>query len=350
MLTQRASRWLWVLFFGVCVAGAGVWRSQQRYPIYDSYPLYFGARAWLDTGSAYNLDVAVDPKALYQVTNAETGAVSYPFATQMHPYGNAYPLLAVLLMVPLATLPVRLASLLWLLLLVALLLGALRWAAASWWLIGFYPLLMALRLEQFSALIVAAQIVGLVAYQRRQQLAAAPWIIGVACALMLTKPTQGLLLAVALLVLLRDWRALLLTLVLVLGLPTLLDWNWIGEWLVASRHYREVSQQLIPWWLLLFALPFALRRDWLPTLLIAQIALFPYPWIYTAAPLILCMLHDRRSWVVVLSSWAWMLVAVLFLGPLPRAAAEVIGICITIVLPLYWLRLYQPRSTASAAL
>ena len=63
-LLQFLRRWWFPAAFALIVGGAALWRLAQPYPIYDVYPIYFGAQAWMETGNAYDLDVAVDPLQL----------------------------------------------------------------------------------------------------------------------------------------------------------------------------------------------------------------------------------------------------------------------------------------------
>ncbi len=325
--------WFWAVFV-VMVSGAVAWRSSKNYPIYDVYPIYFGAQAWLATGSAYNLDAAVNPQALYSPPDA-AGNPTNPY-DQMHRYGNAYPFPAVAWMLPLSLLPVRAFSIVWLAGLVAGLLLALRWTRAPLWFIAYWAALEGLRLEQFASVVLIAQIVGVYVYRERRGERWAAFALALCCAVMLLKPTQGAVLALALLVAARSWRpwrATVLAFAIVWGLPTLLDPGWPLEWLAASGAYRAVSLQYIPWVLLLALIPLIWARDWVTAAVVAQFAIAPYTWFYTAASLPVGLLKDRRLPLLIVASLPTLYIAALLSGSLSKAPAEIAAITLTMLLP-----------------
>jgi hypothetical protein len=331
---RTVPRWWFWLALALIVSGAVAWRASKPYPIYDIYPVYFGAQAWMQTGSAYDLDAAVDPLALYSPTDA-MGNPTNPY-DQMHRYGNAYPFPAVAWLLPLSLLPVRAFSIIWLAGLVAGLLLALRWARAPIWFIAYWAVLVGLRLEQFAIVVLIAQIIAVYVYRERRAERWAAFVLALCCAVMLLKPTQGAVLALALLVASRSWRhwrATLLAFALVWGLPTLLDPNWLLEWLAASRAYRNVSLQYIPWFLLLALIPVAWSRDWVTGAAIAQFAISPYTWFYTAASLPVGLLWDRRLPLLIIASLPTIYLAALLLDPLSKAQAEIAAITLTMLLP-----------------
>lgn len=341
-------RWFWIAFV-VLVSAAALWRVSKPYPIYDTYPLYFGARAWLQTGSAYDLDAVVDPLALYSVPNA-AGQRSTPYE-QMHRYGNAYPFPAVAWLAPLSLLPVRLFSIIWFTSLVAGLLLTLRWVGAPLWFGAYWAVLQGLRLEQFAIVVLLAQIIAVYTYRERHDERWSPFIVALCCAIMLLKPTQGAVLALAMLIALRTWqhwRATLLAFSIVWGLPTLLDPNWAWEWLNASQMYRGASMQYIPWLLLLALLPLIWTRDWVRGAVFAQVAISPYTWFYTAMSFPVGLLHDRRLPVLLIASWPTLYIAALLIDPLSKAQAEIAAITLTMLLPALALSLLRQRERRMA--
>lgn len=327
-------RWWFWLAFVVIVSGAVAWRSSKNYPIYDVYPIYFGAQAWMATGSAYDLDAAVDPQALYSPPD-QAGNPTNPYA-QMHRYGNAYPFPVVAWLLPLSLLPARAFSIVWLAGLVGGMLLALRWTRAPLWFIGYWAVLEGLRLEQFASVVLIAQIVAVYVFRERRDERWAAFVLALCCAVMLLKPTQGAVLALALLVAgqsWRHWQAALLAFALVWGLPTLLDPGWPLEWLAASRDYRTVSLQYIPWLLLLALIPLIRSRDWVTGAVVAQFALAPYTWFYTAASLPVGLLKERRLPLLIIASLPTIYIAALLIGPLSKAQAEIAAITLTMLLP-----------------
>src|SRR5438552_14892528 len=105
-------------------------QATQEYPtgIFDLYPLYYGARAWLTTGSAYNLK-AVAPAADAGLPLLELG--------------NAYPFPAVLLVVPLCFFPPAVAGVLWSGLVALALVLTAALTKRAWWLLLYLPLVEA---------------------------------------------------------------------------------------------------------------------------------------------------------------------------------------------------------------
>lgn len=317
-IRQRGSRWLrqargrsagspdaparpgltprFLLGVACCVALAMIWRAAQRYPtgIFDFFPLYYGAKAWLLGGNAYDLRQVV-PFEL-QSSGLFTG-------------GNAYPLPAVLLALPFSLLSPTAAGTLWTGLLVAGILLALRLASLSpWWAVAL-PVVDGIRLEQYTVLVIIAQIVALWAWRTRR-----PWVLALCCALILTKPNQGLLFCVAVVCLARNWRQMAVVQAVWWGGTLLLDPGWVGEWLPVVGHYSTLSHHAVLWGLALFAIPFLAMRDWLGAATILQFLVLPFPLssTYAAGAVPLTVLDDRRGHWLAAWSYCWILFAPLF--------------------------------------
>src|SRR5947207_3397945 len=191
-----------------------VWRWLQSYPthVFDFYPLYYGGMAWLRTGNAYLLGSVIPPH--------EQGY-------QLFQIGNVYPLPAVLVTLPFSLLPPQVAATLWVGLLAAGLLVALRLQRWSLWYLGYLPVLEGLRIEQYTTFVVILQMLALWALRARR-----PWALALCCALILTKPNQGLVFVVVVLLLaagtrLRVWRPLLAVGAALWGGAFLLDPGWV---------------------------------------------------------------------------------------------------------------------------
>lgn len=299
------------------VAAAGL-RAIQEYPtkLFDLYPLYYGGRAWLETGNAYLLD---------------TVAPASDRGFQLFQIGNVYPLPAVFVTLPLTALPAPLAGTVWIALLVAGLICALRLYGGSYWLLLYLPVIEAIRIEQYTALVLIAQIVALWALRERRM-----GILAACCALILTKPNHGLAFVIA--------AALLSGSAARIGAVASLPWlaslavdrSWPGQWLAALARHQAALQQPILWPIALFGLPLLLAGDVIGAAVLLQFLALPFPGVYAASSLLLPVLLSRHV--------PW-LVAVSFLWPFP---ALVLGTpwatALTLVLPMVGAALYPRRA------
>jgi glycosyl transferase family 87 len=290
----------YLLLTAFATLGAMVWRATCSYPttMLDLFPLYYGGRAWLETGSAYRLDTVLPAM--------ERLPTNYQLLIDV---GNVYPLPAVLLLLPLALLPPTVAATIWVGGLVAGLLLALR-AGGGWWYALSFPVLIALHHEQYTVLIVIGQIVALWAFRNRH-----PWLLAWCLALVLTKPQVSMLFVLAMIVLARVWRPVLLTVAAVWGGSFILDPGWPFAWLEMLRHHHVVTGQPVMWELAIGALPLLLMRDRISASLIAQYALmpFPAPTVYPLMTAPLGVLHLRWAWLLVPCSYLF-LVGYAYLG------------------------------------
>jgi hypothetical protein len=281
-LRRQSSNLGFILGVILLTGGAMFWRAAQFYPLHDFYPLYYGGLAWRQTGSAYLLERVVPPPT---------------YEHQLLSIGNAYPLPAVLLTLPLSFLPAKTAAVLWVGLLVTGLLLSLRLNRLPYFFCLYLPVLDGIRIEQYTILVVELQLAALWAYHQRR-----PWWLAFFCALILTKPSQGLLFVVVMIVLARNWKQQLVTLALIWGGSVLLAPRWPGEWLSALHTYIDIAQWPIPWGMILFALPLVLAHDWITAAIVAQIALFPFQGTYNSAAMPIAVLKDRWfKWLAVLS-------------------------------------------------
>ncbi len=289
-------RWPFLLFVFVCTAAAMLWRATVSYPtgIFDLYPLYFGAKAWLQTGNAYALTQVVPTDHLQW---------------DLLKVGNAYPLPAVLLIMPLSFFSPTTAATIWVGLLVAGFLLALRLCGLSLWWAGALPIIDGIRIEQYSILIIIGQILALWSWRTRR-----PWLLAVCSTALLTKPNQSLFFVIAMVYLARNWRQQVAVTTIVWGGSLLLDPNWVVEWLPTLDQYRTITHQPIIWALALFAIPFLLMRDWLTAANLLQYLTLPFPVnsSYAVGAIPLMVLDDRRSHWLTLSSYLWVPFVLLF--------------------------------------
>jgi hypothetical protein len=273
----------------LCTILVAIWREAQSYSMSDLYPLYYGGLAWRQSGNAYQLKPVV-PESTYE--------------DPILAIGNGYPLPAVLLLLPFTYLPAKIASIVWISLLTAGVLIALRINRLPYYICLYLPIADGIRLEQYAILVVALQFIALWAYRERRY-----WILAVCCTLILTKPSQGLIFVLALLLLTRKWQRFFIVSTVVWGGSMLLDPKWVGEWLAALPTYLAASQTVAPWAIIILAIPLLLIKDYISAALIAQLALFPHQTTYTSAAVPLGVIHDKRSkWLIPLS-YLWPIAA-----------------------------------------
>jgi glycosyl transferase family 87 len=275
----------------LCICCAMLWRWNQELPLpfFDLYPLYYGGKAWLLTGTAYDLRRVVPADHIY-----------YPI---FH-IGNSYPLPAVLLLLPLTLFPPQVAATLWVGLLVAGVLVGLRLCRAPLWLVAYVPLLEAIRIEQYTALILIFQLVAIWALQTRKLS-----LLAACNALILTKPSHGLLFVLLMMLLARNWRQQAIAILIVWGGSLLVDFRWPYDWLQALQRYVQAAAWPTFWALALLAIPLVVIKDYLSAVVVIQCAIVPYPGVYAASSLYLGVLTDRRNKWLCLSSFFWPLVA-----------------------------------------
>ena len=308
------SHWRFLIALVVAVATVAIWRSMLTYPttLNDLYTLYYGAKAWWHGDGAYNLALVVPPEHYTQ---------------PLYQIGNLYPLVAVLVVLPLTVLPPTAAAVVWLSLLVAGLMIALRLSGWSLWLLLYLPVVNAIYAEQYTLFILVWQILALWAYRTKR-----PWMLALCCTLILSKPNQGLIFVLALVFLSRYWKQCALVGGLVWGSSILLDPHWIGEWLAMLSRHQGSGQQPIVWWLALFALPLLLVRNYVGAAVLLQFLIMPYP--HAAYPLSttpLGTLGDARYRWLIPISFLWVLVHLLI--------GEVWASVLTLILPMIVLSL-----------
>jgi hypothetical protein len=282
------------------------WNLELPLPFYDLYPLYYGGKAWLLTGSAYDLRSVVPVEHLqYSVFRI----------------GNSYPLPAVLLLLPLTVFSPQIAATLWIGILVAGVLVGLRLCQAPLWLVAYVPLLEAVRIEQYTALILIFQLCAIWALQTRRF-----GLLAVCNALILTKPSHGLMFVLFMLFLARNWRQQTIAILIVWGSSLLIDSRWPYDWLQALQTYIDVAAWPTFWALGLFAIPLILTKDYLSAIVALQCAIAPYPGVYAASSLYLGVLTDRRNKWLSLLSFCWPLVVL--------ETNLALGTALTLMLPL----------------
>lgn len=297
----RPISWRFWLGSALVVVLVTWWRASQHYSaqVQDLFQLYYGARAWRILGTAYDL-VSVVPLADHALPQFQAG--------------NAYPLPAVLLILPLSFFSAHVAGTIWLGLLTFGLLLALCLVGSRFWpaLVLYFPLADGLRLEQYTIFIVIMQLFALYAYRRGHS-----WLLAICCALAVTKPTQGLFFALAMFLLTRDWRRFTLSMGFIWGLSFLVDPHWLVEWLMAIKQYDGIAQQPLFWGIGLLAIPLLYIGDYLGAAIIAQFIISPFPIgsAYAAGAIPLSVIDDPRTrWLPILAL-PWLLVSRFLVGP-----------------------------------
>lgn len=270
----------------------------------DFFPLYFGAGWLLDGQLPYGKEAT---EAL-----ARVWLVPEPFRNS----GLAYPLPAIMLLLPLALLPFLLASIVW------TVVGWLLAVAGSARITGstpllpllYWPLLWSAILGQATLLWIGLAALLVVAMQQKR-----PWLAGVCIALLPLKPQAGLLFALAgCWWAWREQRRALLVAGATAGLlgigSLLLAPAWLSSWLSQLTLYDAlVDPQLQLAWL--FPLLIACwRLPWFARLAIVQVFAFPMvshnygadP--YVLLPLLLAWvgIGGRVALLGVACSWLWL--------------------------------------------
>jgi len=244
----------------------------------DFYPLYFAGHHIRAGFSAYGADATA---RLVREWPA-------PFAAA----GIAYPLPLLLLIVPLTLLPFALAAGLWVSLGGMSSFAALRlspsWRALILLPFLFLPFHRSVSLGQATLIWFGLAAILVSAIQARQ-----PWVVGIASALLLLKPQNGLLFAVAGLA----WGLLAHRQVLwwffglsfsLSAIAFLLEPGWLGAWIAQLKLYQAIVQppSLLPGGLLLLLACW--RLPWWARVAAAQVVFFPLSDLYSALPLLFC--------------------------------------------------------------
>lgn len=297
----------------------------------DFYPIYWAGKLLLAGENPYGPEALTHFKQVWAV----------PFAAA----GFAYPLPAVVGVLPLALLPLPLAVLLWTASGAIGSTAAIRlredWASLLLLPFLFMPLHRAIVVKQATLVWFALVVLLLFAMRRRWA-----WVAGLCIALLPAKPQVGILFALAGLI--WAWREHRRALPWIAGW-SLLIWGtsfwlqpaWVQAWLASVALYNDIvyTASLLPWGLLL--LVFTWRLPWYAQLAAAQVVLFPIADVYAGLPFLLTWVAIGGPLALVGSSISWL---PLIIG-LPNSAD---AFWATTVLPLVvcaaW-RLYTAKRT-----
>lgn len=348
-LIQPSPWWVWLIFFISSTAIFAWYRIQKPYPLFDTYPLYFGAKAWLTTGNAYHLNIAVDPNTFGYY--ASDGTFVAPFVGIMHDAGNGYPFPANWLFIPFSLLSPRTHSLIWSISLFAGCLLALRWAKLPPWIMLSFPVLDGLRMEQFTILIVLIQIIALGAWNLPIERRSRGLLLGFASALMLLKPTHGLVTGLVILGYLlyqQQWRVILISYGLIWLVPTIFDLNWPLEWFQSIVAYASAFNRFTPWWMLGFAIFFWRQREYISSFVVAQLGIVPYTWFYATSSLSLGWVGSPLCLILSLLSWCILPIQVLLEDFMPMLDAQLMAATLLMIVPMLILKRYSHKNSAEA--
>lgn len=263
-----------------------------RFPtgVKDLYPLYYGARALLETGNAYNV-AQVAPDTPLDGLSA---------------VGNVYPLPLVLLMTPLMLLPAVAAAAMFRAACMLAIGYAIKRLGLSWWLLAYIPLVQALDLEQYGLAMAAAGLTMVWAERDGNRWA---WVAAAVFAAL--KPPALLPLIAWHLWRHRSW--LLPWAAAVSGLTAVafaLQPGWVSAWLhvvhdrgdVVGNTNMNLLVVVLPALLLLAA-----QRDWTGTLVLAGLLVTPWQvsGVYVAALLLIGVRSRLSCWWLVACALLW---------------------------------------------
>jgi hypothetical protein len=281
-----------VLLAALVVSGTMALQATQDYPtgLFDLYPLYYGAKAWLVTGSAYDLRAVAPPPP--------------PGVTSLLDLGNAYPFPAIFFVLPLTALTPALAGIVWTGLLALSLVGAIRLVSGAWWLLLYLPLVEAVRIEQFTALIVAMQVAALWCLRHDRR-----WWLGLLECLIMTKPNHGALFVVVLLLLGHNWKQFMVWSAVVWGGSLLASPAWPMEWLPIALNNVDAVPRPVYWQFAVLLVPLVIVRDWISISLVAPVLLGQFRDVYVAAALPLGVVDMPHSMWLAPTALLWVLVS-----------------------------------------
>lgn len=233
-----------------------------------------------------------------------------PFAAA----GFAYPLPAVVAVMPLLLLPLPLAVVVW------TVSGAVGTAAAirlqTEWRgllllpLLFTPLYNAVMMNQATLIWCMLIVLLLLAMRGKTH-----WLVGLCIVLLPAKPQTGILFALAGLIWIwreqqhRTWWWIAGLGLCIWGTSFLLQPNWIKAWLASVELYSTIVRppSLLPWGLVLLVVTW--RLPWYARLAAAQVVLFPATDLYSSLPLLLTWVGIGGPLALVGSSlsWVWLL-------------------------------------------
>jgi hypothetical protein len=295
----------------------------NRELIADFYPLHFAARRIMAGLSPYG------PQATAELARQWHA----PFA----PAGIAYPLPFLLLVLPLGLLPLALAAGLWILAGLASSVASLRladnWKPLILLPLLFLPVFRSVVLGQATLVWFGLAVLLVLGIRNRWG-----WVIGIAAALLILKPQNGLLFAVAGLIwAVRTERRVLIWFAgaesLLVIAAAIVEPGWFTAWLAQVQSYNAIVHppSLLPWGVVLALV--AWRQPWWSIVAACQVVFFPLSDLYSALPLLLCWVAIGGPLALVGAgvSWIWSLVG------LPNSVAVLWGLIICpLMLAMAW--------------
>jgi hypothetical protein len=302
----------------------------------DFYPLYFAARRMLVGLSPYG-----------NVATAELARQWHaPFAAA----GIAYPMPFLVLVLPFGLLPFALAATIWIGIGLAGTAASLRladnWRTLLALPLLFLPLYRSVVLGQATLVWFGLAVLLVLGIKQRRS-----WVVGVAIALLLLKPQNGLFFAIAGLIWAArtERRALILFVVLESCLAIvalLLQPGWIAGWLAQVQIYSTIVHppSLLPWGLVLLLA--AWRQPWWSIVGACQVVFFPLSDLYSTLPLLLCWIGigGRVALLGAGVSWLWSI------GGLPNTMPVLwVLIMVPLILAMIWRSWGAPMVRAQVA-
>ncbi|NOK59192.1 MAG: hypothetical protein GFH27_549283n347 [Chloroflexi bacterium AL-W] len=300
---------VWIILISTQQPDDGLWA--------DFYAIYRGGQALFHGENPYGAEVTAELIRDWDVAFADAGI--------------AYPLPAVVGVLPLLLLPLPIAAILWIAFGTAGSFAAIRlrddWQTLIFLPLCFMPLHRAIMMKQ--ATLVWFALVIILLFAMRGQRA---WLVGLCIVLLPAKPQVGLLFALAggiwairehrnTIPWICGWGAL------IWGGSFLFQPNWIQEWLISLQRYDDVvyTASLLPWGLILLAATW--RLPWYAQLGAAQVVLFPLPDVYGGLPLLLVWVAIGGPLAIIGSSISW-------LGVIANLPNNIIVLGASVIAPL----------------
>jgi hypothetical protein len=263
-----------------------IFTSRGQFVIWDFHPILLAGKAVLQGVDPYSAEVTEAIQELDYGRLANPGEDIQAFA---------YPLFVALLQIPFTLLPLPWAQAAWLALLEGLTLATIVLLLRVWnisahfifrgflivWSLVFYPIVWGLILGQMALLAFFWITLSVFAIQKKKDL-----VGGLALGLTLIKPTLSFLIIPGILVwalVCKRWRVIggaILAMILVVGLPTIVQPNWMTQFWKRLNEYHLYSQFPPPFNILLQGISAEAAAVIETLITLSLLSIFVYSWIH----------------------------------------------------------------------